>query len=134
MRQRWPARRLNGIAIIRAVDIRKCMSQTEPGWDLYRSFLAVLESGSLSRAARGLGLTQPTLARHIEQLEAALGASLFTRSPRGLLATEAALALAPHARAMQSAAAALKRTASGATDAVEGVVRITASDVIAVEV
>jgi DNA-binding transcriptional LysR family regulator len=110
------------------------MNSSDPGWDLYRSFLAVLEEGSLSRAARTLGLTQPTLARHVEQLEAALGAALFTRSPRGLLATEAALALAPHARVMQSAAAALKRTASGAADAIEGVVRITASDVIAVEV
>jgi DNA-binding transcriptional LysR family regulator len=119
---------------MRGLDIRKCMNSTEPGWDLYRSFLAVLDEGSLSRAARNLGLTQPTLARHVEQLETALGAPLFTRSPRGLLATDAALALAPHARVMQSAAAALKRTASGTTEAVEGVVRITASNVIAVEV
>ena len=110
------------------------MSSTDPHWDLYRSFLAVLDQGSLSRAARDLGLTQPTLARHVEQLEAALGTPLFTRSPRGLMATETALILAPHARAMQSAAAAVKRAASGARDAVEGVVRITASHVIAVEV
>ncbi len=110
------------------------MSLFDPDWDLYRSFLAVLDEGSLSKAARQLALTQPTLARHIEALEAALSAPLFTRSPRGLMATEAALALAPHARAMQSAAAALKRTASGTKDAIEGAVRITASHVIAVEV
>ena len=110
------------------------MNSTEPDWDLYRSFLAVLDEGSLSRAARSLGLTQPTLARHIEQLEAALGAALFTRSPRGLLATEAARALAPHARTMRSAAAALKRTASGPSESAEGTIRITASNVIAVEV
>lgn len=108
---------------------------TEPPWDLYRSFLAVLDEGSLSSAARTLALTQPTLARHIEELEASLGGGpLFTRSPRGLLATEAAHALEPHARTMASAAAALIRTASGGADAVEGAVRITASDVIGVEV
>lgn len=111
------------------------MSQSEPTWDHFRSFLAVLDEGSLSRAARVLGLTQPTLGRHIEQLEAALGGgALFTRSPRGLIATEVALALEPHARAMQSAAAALRRTASGAAETIEGAVRITASDVIAAEV
>jgi DNA-binding transcriptional LysR family regulator len=110
------------------------MSSIDPGWDLYRSFLAVLDKGSLSKAARDLGLTQPTLARHIEQLEAALGATLFTRSPRGLVATDAALALAPDARTMQSAAAALKRAASGSADVIEGTVRITASVVIGAEV
>lgn len=46
---------------------------TEPGWDLYRSFLAVLEERSLSGAARRLGLTQPTLARHLDALEQAMG-------------------------------------------------------------
>jgi DNA-binding transcriptional LysR family regulator len=53
---------------------------TEPGWDLYRSFLAVLRAGSLSGAARALELTQPTIGRHISELEATLGAALFTRS------------------------------------------------------
>src|SRR6185295_12773819 len=130
----WLPAHINGIAIIRTIDIRKYMSSTDPGWDLYRSFLAVLDEGSLSKAARNLGLTQPTLARHIEQLEAALGAALFTRSPRGLMATDAALALAPDARTMQSAAAALKRAASGAADVIEGTVRITASVVIGAEV
>ncbi len=110
------------------------MNSIDPAWDLYRSFLAVLDEGSLSKAARNLGLTQPTLARHIEQLEASLGATLFTRSPRGLVATDTALVLAPDARTMQSAAAALKRAASGAADVIEGTVRITASVVIGAEV
>ncbi|MFT3727820.1 MAG: LysR family transcriptional regulator [Terricaulis sp.] len=111
------------------------MSQPEPTWDHYRSFLAVLEDGSLSHAARSLGLTQPTLARHIEQLEAALGGvALFARSPRGLTPTDAAVALAPHAQAMASAAAALVRAASGSAEALEGTVRITASVVIGSEV
>ena len=106
----------------------------DPTWDHYRSFLAVLDEGSLSRAARALGLTQPTLARHIEQLEIALAAPLFTRSPRGLLPTEAAATLAPNARAMASAAAAAQRVVSGAREAIEGAVRVTASQVVAAEV
>jgi DNA-binding transcriptional LysR family regulator len=73
------------------------MSSREPSRDLYRSFRAALEHRSLSGAARALGLTQPTLARHIDELEAALGRRLFSRSPAGLLPTDEALALAPYA-------------------------------------
>lgn len=57
------------------------------GWELYRSFLGVLKEGSLSGAARQLGITQPTVGRHIAALETALGVVLFTRSPTGLLPT-----------------------------------------------
>ncbi len=106
-----------------------------PDWSHYRSFLAVVTTGSLSGAARALGLTQPTVGRHIEALEAALGgAPLFTRSPGGLLPTEAALALKPHAEAMALAAEALIRTASGEADAVRGAIRITASEIVGAEV
>jgi DNA-binding transcriptional LysR family regulator len=103
-------------------------------WDHYRTLLAVLAEGSLSGAARSLGLTQPTVGRHIEALEAELGAPLFTRSVSGLAPTEAALALRSHAEAMAAAAEALVRTASGERDAVRGVIRLTASDVVGVEV
>jgi DNA-binding transcriptional LysR family regulator len=103
-------------------------------WDHYRSLLAVLNEGSLSGAARQLGLTQPTIGRHIEALETELGAALFTRSGSGLAPTETALALRPHAEAMSAAAEALARTASGEADAVRGAIRITASDIVSVEV
>jgi DNA-binding transcriptional LysR family regulator len=103
-------------------------------WDHYRTLLAVLSEGSLSGAARTLGLSQPTVGRHIEALEAELGAPLFTRSASGLAPTEAALALRPHAEAMAAAAEALTRTASGERDAVRGVVRLTAADIVGVEV
>ena len=106
----------------------------EPGWDLYRSFLAVLRAGSLSGAARALKLTQPTIGRHISELEATLGTALFTRSQHGLMPTEAALELEPHAEAMASSAAALIRAASGASQEVRGTVRLSASEVISVEV
>jgi len=107
---------------------------SEIGWELYRSFLGVLKEGSLSGAARALGVAQPTIGRHVAALEKALGLALFTRSPTGLLPTEAALALRSHAEAMESTAAALVRTAASQGDGVRGVVRITASEVIGVEV
>jgi DNA-binding transcriptional LysR family regulator len=110
------------------------MATVDPGWDLYRSFLAVAREGSLSAAARRLRLTQPTLGRHIEALEGALGVALFTRSPSGLGPTAAALDLVPPAEAMEAAAAALVRAASGAADAAQGVVRLTASEMMGGEV
>jgi len=101
-----------------------------PDWTLYRSFLAVLREGSLSAAARALGATQPTLGRHIEQLESALGCPLFTRSPGGLTPTPVALTLRPHAETMETAAEALLRQASGDSGAVRGTVRISASEMV----
>ncbi|GAB1478722.1 LysR family transcriptional regulator [Paracoccaceae bacterium] len=102
-----------------------------PDWTLTRSFLAVAESGSLSAAARRLGLSQPTLGRHIAEMEASLGLSLFTRQPRGLILTEAAEALLPHARAMAESAARLALTAAGRDAALTGSVRLTASRIVA---
>jgi DNA-binding transcriptional LysR family regulator len=108
---------------------------TAPGWDLWRSFLAVVETGSLSSAARRLGIAQPTVGRHVEALEAALGgAPLFTRSPGGLRPTRIATNLTPHARAMAAAADTLVRTASGDAEGASGVVRLTASEIVAAEV
>jgi DNA-binding transcriptional LysR family regulator len=108
--------------------------QRPPNWDELRTFVEVARDGSLSGAARRLGLTQPTVGRHVDGLEAALGSTLFTRSPRGLTPTPAALALVPHVEAMDAAAAALARTASGEASADRGAVRVTASDIIGVEV
>jgi DNA-binding transcriptional LysR family regulator len=104
------------------------------GWELYRSLLAVLNEGSLSGAARALGVAQPTVGRHIASLEKSLDVALFTRSQTGLLPTEAALALRSYAESMHSTAAALERAAASQGAGVRGAVRITASDVIGVEV
>lgn len=106
---------------------------SDPDWALYRTLLAVLNEGSLSAAARSLGLTQPTIARHVDALEASLGADLFVRSQRGLEPTDLAQALRPHAQIMATTAAALLRTASGTPGTVAGTVRISASDVVGVE-
>ena len=103
-------------------------------WERQRAFLAVLREGSLSGAARVLTLAQPTVRRRIEELEAGLRTPLFTRSPSGLIPTERGLLLREHAEAMEMAADAFVRSASAGVDEVAGTVRISASDVIAVEV
>jgi DNA-binding transcriptional LysR family regulator len=103
-------------------------------WERQRAFLAVLREGSLSAAARVLGVAQPTVRRRIEDLETGLGTVLFTRSPSGLQPTEQAHALAEHAEAMALAADAFVRTASAAAHEVAGTVRISASEMMAIEV
>jgi DNA-binding transcriptional LysR family regulator len=109
------------------------MSSGSPDWSLYRSFLSVLRLGSLSAAARDEGLTQPTVGRHVDALEQALGVALFTRSQTGLTPTEAALELQPYAESLEATAAALVRAAVGRAGT-HGTVRITASEVVGAEV
>ena len=100
-----------------------------PDWTHTRSFLAVAETGSLSAAARLLNLSQPTLGRHIADLEDSLGLSLFTRTPQGFRLTETGAELVPHARVMREAAASLSLAAAG-REAISGTVRITASRIV----
>lgn len=107
---------------------------TAVDWERQRAFLAVVDTGSLSAAARQLGAAQPTVRRRIEDLEAQLGVALFTRSPSGLTPTALGKDLAQHARAMALAAASLARAASAEAGAASGVVRITASEVVGMEV
>lgn len=104
------------------------------GWDHYRSFLAVAETGSFTAAARVVRTTQPTIGRHVAALEAGLGASLFKRSPRGLVLTPAGQDLVPHAEAMAAAVAAAERGVASNVESASGAVRITASDFISVEI
>lgn len=98
-------------------------------WNHMRAFLATAEEGSLSAAARKLGLTQPTLGRQVTALEAELNLMLFERVGRNLVLTQAGEELLQHVRAMNAAADQVALVASGQSQAVEGVVRITASDV-----
>lgn len=106
------------------------MNETPLSWEHWRSFLAVVRQGSLSAAARALALTQPTVGRHVDALEAASGAALFTRSRSGLNPTDLALALVPEAEAMETAAASLLRIASGERGEARGAVRLTASEIV----
>jgi len=99
-------------------------------WTYIRAFLAVAEAGSLSAAARTLGLSQPTLGRHIRAAEAGLGATLFVREPGGLQLTEVGRTLFGPARDMAAASARLETLAAGRDMRVSGTVRITASVVV----
>ena len=96
-------------------------------WSLIRSFLAALDQGSLLGAGRVLHTSQPTVGRHIAELESQLGVVLFERTGRGLVPTDTALRLADSARDMEAGALQLARTLSGAQTQTRGTVRITAS-------
>lgn len=103
-------------------------------WDDQRVFLAVLEEGSLSAAARRLGLSHPTVRSRIETLEQQLGTVLFTRSVNGLTPTAAAEALREPARAMAMASEFFVRQASTSGGEAGGTVRISVPDFMGVEV
>src|SRR5918997_3539167 len=111
-------------------------SERDPAadWERLRAFLAVLREGSLSAASRLLRVAQPTIRRRVEELEREHGIVLFTRSPAGLTPTPIGRELGRHAQAMASAAEAFSRAASAEADAASGAVRITASEVIGVDV
>jgi len=100
-------------------------------WALVKSFVAVLDAGSLMGAARRLQAQQPTLSRHIAELELQLGAPLFERTGRGVTPTATGLAIAEAARQMEEGASALARSLAKSRDATTGTVRITTSQVAA---
>ncbi len=102
-----------------------------PDWNLLRAFLHTARAGSLSAAARELGLAQPTLGRQVAALERQLGVTLFERVGRSLVATPSARALLAHVQRMGESAQALGLAASGLVQAVDGVVSISASDMVA---
>ncbi len=104
---------------------------TQLDWALLQSFAAVGEHGSLSAAARATGTSQPTMSRHVSDLEARIGARLFERTSTGIELTPAGARLMAHAREMSSAAERLSLTAAGQDDRLAGSVRITASNIVA---
>ncbi len=122
------------IVYLNIVDIHIFMTPRDADWNFYRSLLAVLRTGSLSAAARALRLTQPTLGRHIAELEETLGVNLFVRSPQGLAPTEAALAMRGDLEAAETAFEAAIRESSGSAQDERGVVRLTASEIVGCEV
>jgi len=99
-------------------------------WNQARAFLVTAEEGSLSAAARALKISQPTLGRQVSALEKALGVSLFERSGRGLKLTPSGSDLLEHVRAMGAAANDLSLNATGRSKALEGSVRIAASEMM----
>src|SRR5688500_1881638 len=93
-------------------------------WNRARAFLATAEEGSLSAAARALGMTQPTLGRQVTALEEELGIALFERVGRGLTLTAGGLDLLDHVRGMGEAASRLSLSAAGQSQTIEGSITI----------
>lgn len=106
----------------------------EPAWALFEAFLAVMSTGSLSGAARALRVAQPTVRRHVQELEDTLGVVLFTRGRNGLQPTELAHATLPHAEAIAAGTRAFVRAVSAPADAARGTVRVTCSEIVGAEV
>lgn len=104
----------------------------EANWTLWRSFIAVYKTGSLSKAARELGMAQPTIGRHISELEEKLTRPLFLRSQMGLQPTTLADTMAPTAQVMSNAAMTLARQATTHENA--GTIRLSASEIVGVEI
>lgn len=100
-------------------------------WNRARAFLVTAEEGSLSAAAKALGMTQPTLGRQVAALERELGVVLFERVGRGLTITPSGLELIDQVRAMGEAASRMSLSASGRAQALEGRICITASEIYA---
>ena len=101
-----------------------------PDWNDLRFFLALIDAGTLSGAARALGVEHTTVARRIDALEAPLKMRLFDRFPKGWSLTPAGTALVPYARRLEDDMHALMRIATGSAT-LSGVVRISAPPALA---
>ena len=97
-------------------------------WDDARHFLAVHRKGSLSAAARQLGINQSTVGRRLLTLEERLGAKLFYRTRDGYRIAPAGELLLPHAERMEDEATAIAREISGQEARLTGNVCVTAGD------
>ncbi len=100
-------------------------------WNLVRSFIAVARAGSLSGAVRATGISQPTLGRHINELEAGLQVTLFERQRRGMALTDTGRVLLERAQGLEREAAAFSLAATGRSSEVAGTIRISASEIVA---
>ncbi|WP_176594359.1 LysR family transcriptional regulator [Sphingobium sp. EM0848] len=103
-------------------------------WDDQQAFWEVLETGSLSAAARTLGVAQATIRNRIQALEQALKTTLFLRAPAGLIPTAAARELGEHVRTMNKASSAFVRAAATTPGEVTGLVRINVSELFGLEI
>jgi DNA-binding transcriptional LysR family regulator len=111
-------------------DMRLCMDwrSSKFDWNRARAFLVTAEEGSLSAAARALGVAQPTLGRQVDALEEELGVVLFERVGRGFTLTPSGQELLEHVRAMGEAAGRFSLTSMGQAQAIDGLVKIAASE------
>jgi DNA-binding transcriptional LysR family regulator len=107
------------------------MTEVNIDWNQLKSFEAVARIGSLAAVSRKTGATQPTLSRHVRELEEKLGVQLFDRTANGLILTPTGTELFAHAQDMQRSASLMSLVANGQSEHLAGTVRITASQVVA---
>ena len=103
-------------------------------WNLLRSFITVHETGTLTEAARRLGTTQPSVGRHLRELETSVGEALFVRRPGRLEPTQRAHDLYTAVSGMKHSVVSAQGLFSGAQARVVGTVRVAASEVYAYHV
>jgi DNA-binding transcriptional LysR family regulator len=103
-------------------------------WNLLRSFIAVFETGTLTEAARRLGATQPSMGRHLRELEAEVGETLFVRLPGRLEPTDRARTLYESIEPMQRSVREAERQFTEAREQIVGVVRVAVSEAYAYHV
>jgi DNA-binding transcriptional LysR family regulator len=104
----------------------------EANWDDLRVFLTLAREGTLSTAAKALGVSHPTVSRRVQALEHQIGARLFERLPDRFVPTSAGEELLADTEAMEKAALSIKRRSAGLSDTVSGVVRLSAGEAMAV--
>ncbi len=100
----------------------------EPNWDDLRIFLCLAREGTLTTAAKTLGVSHPTVARRVQALEQQIGARLFERLPDRFVPTAAGEELLADTEAMEKAALSINRRSAGLSDTVSGVVRLSAGE------
>jgi DNA-binding transcriptional LysR family regulator len=100
-----------------------------PDWEDVHFFLELARLGSLSAAARSLGVTHATVGRRITALETVLRVQLFDRHGGRFTLTEAGARAAAAAGNMAESAQAIRRMTAGPPDTVAGKVRVTATEV-----
>lgn len=101
-------------------------------WDDLRIFLSLAREGTLTTAAKALGVSHPTVSRRVQALEKQIGARLFDRLPDRFVPTAAGAELLADTEAMEKAALSINRRSAGLSDTVSGVVRLSAGEAMAV--
>lgn len=99
-------------------------------WNDLRYLLAIARTGTLTSAARELGVEHTTVGRRLAALESALGTRLFTRGPDGFVPTSAAREIVPLAEEIATRIDAIDRRVSGEDARIEGIVRVTTSEAL----
>lgn len=104
------------------------MNNMHLDWSDVRVFLAIARCGTLGRAAKQLGQTQPTMGRRLRALEEALGHTLFQRTSDGFVLTDDGAAVLAYAERMEEEALGFTRALTGKESQLSGRLRVSSSD------